>query len=286
MLFEPIDESSKNNLIDLLKKAVAQKSAVIATCFNLNIKNANQIGTCLLFNGDDFVVSESASVFIHDHLKSDVKESFDRQCSQFIAYQQSNELVSAFIEYVIPPVDLVVVGAGHDAIPLTRIGNILGWNTKVIDGRDAYAKPERFEATCQVIRMNPEELMEKVEINQYTAFVLVTHNYNYDKAILKLLLPLMPAYIGMLGPKKKLKRMLDDLKSEGMEITQDMLESVYGPTGLDIGAESPEEIALSIIAEIQTVLQGKHGGSLRVKTEVIHDRERNKFKTKWISSEK
>lgn len=100
----------------------------------------------------------------------------------------------------------------------------------------------------------------------------MTHNYLYDLAMLRELLPLAIPYIGSLGPKKKLERMLEELRSEGMIITNEMLQHVYGPTGLEIGAETSEEIALSILAEIKAVLANKPGGLLRDKPGAIHDR--------------
>ena len=286
VLFEPINEKLENNPIDILRKALQQTSSVVVTYFDLKNKNKDQLGTCLFFDGHTFEVSSLAPGFLSDSLSKDIKETYNNQSTQFIAYQHPTEMLFAFLEYITAPIQLIVVGAGNDAIPLTKIASILGWNTLVIDGRDAYAKKERFEASCQVMLMKPEELMQKVAINDHTAFVMVTHNYNYDKAILQHLLPLKPTYIGMLGPKKKLNRMLDDLTNQGMSITDEMMENVYGPTGLDIGAESPDEIALSIIAEIQAVMQGKHGGFLRAKTEVIHNRERNIFRTKLLPGEK
>jgi xanthine/CO dehydrogenase XdhC/CoxF family maturation factor len=80
-------------------------------------------------------------------------------------------------------------------------------------------------------------------------------------------------YIGILGPKKKLNRMLEELKNDGLSLDADKISTLFSPTGLDIGAETPEEIALSIIAEIQAVLKGKKGGMLKLKEEVIHSRE-------------
>jgi hypothetical protein len=77
----------------------------------------------------------------------------------------------------------------------------------------------------------------------------------------------------MLGPKKKLDRMLDELRKDGMQLDDNMIAKVFGPTGLEIGAETPEEIALSIIAEIQAVMEGKNGGMLKQKPDVIHERE-------------
>jgi xanthine dehydrogenase accessory factor len=100
--------------------------------------------------------------------------------------------------------------------------------------------------------------------------VLMTHNYNYEIAFLKELLPIEASYIGILGPKKKLERMLDELEAGGTTVTQRNLETIHGPVGLDIGSENSEEIALSIIAEIKAVFSARNGNSLKYKSTVIH----------------
>jgi xanthine/CO dehydrogenase XdhC/CoxF family maturation factor len=142
----------------------------------------------------------------------------------------------------------------------------------VVDGRSTHAKPERFVSACQVLVSKPEKVLEQIPIDEQTVFVMMTHNYNYDLAMLKALLQKKVAYIGILGPKKKLDRMLDELRNEGMQLSKEQLNTIYGPVGLEIGAETAEEIALSIIAEIKAVLSGKTGGSLRNKQDVIHSR--------------
>jgi xanthine/CO dehydrogenase XdhC/CoxF family maturation factor len=174
------------------------------------------------------------------------------------------------------------VGAGNDAIPMMQIADTMGWDVRVIDGRNTHAKPERFVSACQVLVSKPETALERIPIEDQTVFVMMTHNYNYDKALLKSLLPSKVRYVGMLGPKKKLERMLGEIQEEGMKVDAEMLEKVYGPAGLEIGAETPEEIALSIIAEIKAVLEGKNGRSLRYKQEVIHFREETYIKEKKI----
>ena len=171
-----------------------------------------------------------------------------------------------------PAVSLVVVGAGNDAIPMMQIADTIGWDVRVVDGRSTHAKPERFVSACQVLVSKPEKVLEQIPIDDQTVFVMMTHNYNYDLAMLKALLLRKVTYIGMLGPKKKLDRMLDELRDDGIELTEEQLNTIYGPVGLEIGAETAEEIALSIIAEIKAVLSGKPGGSLRKKQDVIHSR--------------
>ena len=177
---------------------------------------------------------------------------------------------------------MVVVGAGNDAIPMMQIADTLGWNVRVVDGRNTHAKPERFVSACQVLVSKPEQVLEQIPMDERTVFVMMTHNYNYDLAMLKALLHANTPYIGMLGPKKKLDRMLDELRASGMVINEEMLKKVYGPSGLEIGAETPEEIALSIIAEIQSVLTGNQGGQLKLKQDVIHSRTATQITVKKI----
>jgi xanthine/CO dehydrogenase XdhC/CoxF family maturation factor len=121
---------------------------------------------------------------------------------------------------------------------------------------------------------NPDVALQHLEYDNRTFFVLVTHSYKCDYYMLKSLCAAAVPYIGILGPKKKLHRMLEEIQqNEGIHLNDDKVSTIYGPTGLDIGAETPEEIALSIISEIQAVLTGKMGGMLKTKNEVIHSRD-------------
>ncbi|HWN89485.1 MAG TPA: XdhC family protein, partial [Chitinophagaceae bacterium] len=164
------------------------------------------------------------------------------------------------------------IGAGNDVMPLVDMADILGWETTVVDGRANYAKKERFVSACQVFVSKPEQVLEQIEIDEHTVFLLMTHNYNYDMAMLKQLLQKNVSYIGMLGPKNKRERMLNELKDEGLIFTPQQLSVLHSPVGLDIGAETSEEIALSILAEIKALFAGRDVQSLRTIKEVIHPR--------------
>jgi xanthine/CO dehydrogenase XdhC/CoxF family maturation factor len=100
----------------------------------------------------------------------------------------------------------------------------------------------------------------------------MTHNYNYDLAMLELSLAGKPIYIGTLGPKQRLERMLAQLQDQGVKATDEQISVIYGPTGLDIGAEAAEEIALSVLSEIRAVLANRRGGFLRERSDGIHTR--------------
>ena len=273
VLFEPINPNNKNNPIQLLRKAVAlRQQSVLVTLFSLSDKKNQQPGTCLLMEANGNISGKIPYAELQDAVMEDVQVAMQQQTSSFKNYQYKNISVTAFIEFLQPPVSLVVVGAGNDAIPMMQIADTLGWEVRVVDGRGTHAKPERFTAACQVLVSKPEKVLEQIPIDIQTVFVMMTHNYNYDLAMLKVLLQRKVTYIGMLGPKKKLERMLGELRDEGIELTDEQLNSIYGPVGLEIGAETAEEIALSIIAEVKAVLSNKAGGLLRNKQDVIHSR--------------
>jgi len=283
VLFEPIDPNNMNNPIQLLRKAIAiRQDVVIVTLFSLKDKRNAQPGTCLLIESNGNITGSIPYPDLEGLIMQDVKMLMQQEQSFFRQYEGKGIEVTAFIEFLKPPVSLVVVGAGNDAIPMMQIADTIGWDVRVVDGRNTHAKPERFVSACQVLVSKPEKALERIPIDDQTVFVMMTHNYNYDKALLKSLLPSKVRYVGMLGPKKKLERMLSEIKEEGMKIDAEMLVKVYGPTGLEIGAETPEEIALSIIAEIKAVLEGKNGRSLHYKQEVIHSRQETFIEEKKI----
>jgi xanthine/CO dehydrogenase XdhC/CoxF family maturation factor len=274
VLFEPIDPAKQDNPIQLIRKALAvRQQAVMVTLFNLSNKHADQPGTCLLMESNGNISGSIPIQGIEKFVMEDVLQAMRNKKSVFREYQAEGISMTAFIEFLQPPISLVVVGAGNDAVPMMQIADTLGWDVRIVDGRNTHARPERFVAACQVLVSKPEAVLDQLSMDSRTVFVMMTHNYNYDLSMLKALLPTQTPYIGMLGPKKKLDRMLDELRQEGVKLDDAMLSKVHGPTGLEIGAETPEEIALSIIAEIQAVVEGKAGGMLKHKPDVIHARE-------------
>jgi xanthine/CO dehydrogenase XdhC/CoxF family maturation factor len=283
VLFEPINVVSENNPMELLKKAVSKRQeAVLVTLFSLEDKRNNQPGTTLLLEENGKFSGRLIFKESEDQILKDARKSLNQKKSFFRNYSSQNNSVTAFLEFLQPTVSLTIVGAGNDAIPMMQIADSIGWEVRIVDGRNTHAKPDRFVSACQVLVSKPEKVLEQIPIDDQTVFVMMTHNYNYDKAMLKALLQKNVIYIGMLGPKKKLDRMLDELQEEGIAITQDQLNRIYGPAGFEIGAETPEEIALSIIAEIKAVFSKKEGGSLRNKKDVIHSRKETLIESKEL----
>lgn len=273
VLFEPIDPGKEIHPIRLLEKAERKRQHyVLVTVFNILDKKGPQIGTCLLMEEDESITGQIDNKVLYESILKDTSAALWNKKSKFIQYLIADRVYTAFIEYVAPPISLLVVGAGNDAIPMVNFGDALGWEVRVVDGRNNLAKAERFVGACQVLVSKPEKVLDQLTMDDQSAVVLMTHNYNYDLAMLRTLLEKNIRYIGTLGPKKKLQKMIDEMKTNGFSPSEEQLSRVYGPVGLEIGAETAEEIALSIIAEIQAVFQNTKGGMLREKQDVIHSR--------------
>jgi len=271
VLIEPIDINDPNNPIQYLKTINDKRQkTVLVTLFSLSDRKDPQYGTCLVLKEDGSLIDHTP--VLKDVLLADASEALTNQASSFKNYISENQNLTAFIEVIKPPVSVIIIGAGNDVIPLVDMADILGWETTVVDGRANYAKKERFISACQVLVSKPEQVLEQIVIDEHTVFLLMTHNYNYDMAMLKQLLQKNVSYIGMLGPKKKRERILGELKDEGLPFTEQQLSVLHSPVGLDIGAETSEEIALSILAEIKAFFAGKDVQSLRTINEVIHPR--------------
>lgn len=259
ILIEPINDG-QNNPIELLKKIITTRNyAVLVTLFSVEDRKAPQPGTCLSLTNTGVLMNGIEAAPYKNELLSDAKAALESQSSSILNYSG----YTAFVECVKPVISLVILGAGNDAIPLTKIADVLGWNVTVIDGRPNYAVKDRFPLANRVILAKAEQVLANIEINNWTAFVLMTHNYNYDIAFLQQLLPLNVPYIGILGPKRKLERTLSELEDKGTMITDENLNAIYSPVGLDIGSENSEEIALSIVSEIKAVFSSRKGHSLK-----------------------
>ena len=271
VLFEPIDPERPDNPISLIRKAVrVRQHAMLVTLFDAGGRNSPQPGTCILLETDDSTTGNAMTDDFSPDILTEARRLLQERRSGFLDCYLKDRTITAFFEHIQPVVSLVIVGAGNDAIPLMHIASTLGWDVRVVDGRATHASVERFESACQVLVTRPEAVLDQIPMDERTVFVMMTHNYHYDLAMLKALLPTPVPYIGMLGPKKKLHRMLEELAASGMVPDNDMLHRIYGPAGLEIGAETPEEIALSIISEIQAVMNHKNGGMLREKAAPIH----------------
>jgi xanthine dehydrogenase accessory factor len=178
---------------------------------------------------------------------------------------------SVFHQTVSPAPTLFIFGAGDDASPLVRGAKELGWKVVVADPRPAFAAPARFPEADLLIVGPAEELVSRAAPGAGDCAVVMTHHYIHDTPVLRGLLGLPLAYLGLLGPRPRADRILADLGQAGLVVTPAQRQRLRAPVGLDLGAEAPEEVALSILAEMQAVLGGRDGRPLRERTRPIHE---------------
>jgi xanthine dehydrogenase accessory factor len=175
-----------------------------------------------------------------------------------------------FTERIEPPHSLTLFGAGDDAQPLARMALELGWRVTVADPRPAMPTEARFPGVSALVLGPADELVARAAPLPGSLAVVMTHHYLHDVPLLRHLLPLPLAYLGLLGPRRRSERILADLEGEGLRVTTGMRARLRAPVGLDLGAEAPEEVALSIVAEMQAVLSGRDARPLRERDRPIH----------------
>ena len=219
-------------------------------------------------NAERLVVLSDGSV--HGSLGSEALDREARtQALALVARGRSRTLTltdgeasrDVFFEVHGPPTTLVIFGAGNVAVPLVHLAKGLGLRTVVVDGRPRFASRERFPDADEIIVGIPSEVAESLRCTPSTVVVLVAHDYKYDVPVLRAVLRSEAGYIGMLGSRRRGRAIRDLLAAEGA--SPEMLERVHVPIGLDIGAQTAAEIALSILAEAIAVSAGRPGSRSR-----------------------
>jgi len=254
VLIEPIDLTRPDNVVELyrtVRMAVDQgKRAVFAT----SLKDSSR--KLLLVEGGD-VSGSLGSPELDREAQTVALELMRKGVSGTVSLGSD----SVFFETHGPPPTLIAFGAGHVSMPLVSLAHDLGLKTIVVDGRPRFATRERFPNVDQLLIGIPSEIAETLPYTSSTFVVLTAHDYKYDLPVLKVVLPARPAYVGLLGSKRRGAAIKEFLREGGME--QEFLDQLHVPTGLDIGAETAAEIALSILAEAVALRSGRSASFLR-----------------------
>ena len=246
-----------------------RRSGAAATVFRLQGLVQARLGDRLMLDPDGETFGNIQDPALQSKMLAAARQALLAGRSTTVEFELAAGTAEVFVEVIQPPAPLVIFGAGYDAAPLARLAKEVGFHVTVADVRPAYARPDRFPEADAVVVLRPEEIT-RLALNEQTAAVIMSHNYLTDRAFLKALLPLPLRYLGLMGPKDRGQRMLRELRQEGFAAGEALLRHIHNPVGLDIGAENPEQIALAILAEIQAVLSGHAGGSLRDKKSSIH----------------
>lgn len=273
ILIEPVNDDGKDDLLRFLSEcSVGQHPGAMATVILHEGETEITIGTRAFLYPCGTSESDATigGVVISRNIFHDLRDAVHSRNSSIKSYEVDTSKVEVFIEIVEPPVSLVIFGAGDDALPVVGFARNLGWHTTVVDTRARATSIERFAEADAVLLCRPEAVSDCVPLMEHSAVVLMTHNYLHDLELLKTLLNRSVRYVGCLGPKRRAERLVLELAVGTAASAATYLGQFYAPAGLDIGAETPSEIALSIVAEIKAVMQGRTGSLLRDRKGPIH----------------
>lgn len=282
VLLESLNDEAGTEMMLFLAACLGRRErGSMATIFRTNFGStpdtSARVGARLMLGADGTLAGHMVCRALADELHAaaaamTMTADTGSGVSQTKSYETQYGRVEVFIESVEPPVSLVIFGAGADAVPLTRLAHETGMHVTLVDHRAAYATAGRFSVVDRIIISRPETIANEVTLDARTIAVVMTHSYEHDRELLKTLIAGRARYIGMLGPKRRTERMLIELLSDAaFELADDDLARLHAPVGLDIGAETPAEIAVSIIAEVRAVLAGRAGGPLKERHAPIHE---------------
>jgi len=284
VLIEPLDATAADNPVSIFAEFIqTDQSLAVATIFS-----ENNTAEKLIINEEKVVTNKFSNPELTEMVTKDLKETFISHRSEAKKYFSGIEY-EVFLELVQPTLSIILFGGGFDARPVSQLAKSLGWEVNVTDECVAHIAPIFFPTADKLTMCDRKFIDRDFKITPYTACVLMSHNYEYDRDVLKKLLHSKTPYIGILGPRKRFDKIREEFRKDGIEMDNEMLSRIHSPIGLDIGAEAPDEIAVSIIAEIQSKFSHRSGGFLKYRNGPIHQRDRlsdQVFKQVYIGSDR
>lgn len=241
-----------NEMFEIVKREIkASKPISIITL----IRGPDDVlGNQVLIQNDQILFG-SLTPELDNKLLSEFKRGVvSGKSKRFPLETSEDEMVEVFIDNISAPPKLVMVGGVHIAIELASLAKVMGYQTIVIDPRKAFGNPERFPNVDKLIQEWPQDALPQIELDSSTAVAMLTHDPKIDDPALEIVFNSEVFYVGALGSSTTQSKRQKRMKALG--ITEDQLKKLHGPIGLKIGGNTPEEIALSVMAEINTVRNG------------------------------
>lgn len=271
VLFCPLDFNDPNNPVELLKRCVNanRETHYIITITDIEGElNKVKKGLCFIYQDEN-----NLNILENKDDKNTVVEVINKQLrsekSGSAKIELSNDCtLDLFIEVLHPEIHVVLMGNQYDVFPMTKLLKEIGWKVSIV------AKPLKLNYKIVALAdevKSPDEFSSML-IDEHTALILMSHDFKTDKKNLPKALETASPFIGMLGPKVRAQKIWDELAEEGFKINEKDMERIYAPLGLDIGAISPEEIALSLAAGIRAAFAGRNGSFLKFRNSPIHPR--------------
>jgi xanthine/CO dehydrogenase XdhC/CoxF family maturation factor len=271
ILIEPMCIDQTKQSLQILQTASEQNElCALATVLKSDGEQSETIGTKLFLTVSGRKISSLTQAELSKNIMHDIEQAIHIGKSSTKHYDYSKSTADVFIEIIHPPAPILIFGATPDVKPLVRLSAELGWNITVVDHRSAYAVKKDFPEADAVLLLSPEDYIQRLHPTPETCAVVMIHQFAAEANALRFLLSSAVRYVGLLGPKSKGDLLLQYLSAEGFTPTEEQLVKLHNPVGLDIGAETAEEIALSILAEILTTARSRKSGFLKDKQGAIH----------------
>jgi len=248
---------------ELVKIAEQGVPAVLATIIETQGSSRVEAGAkCLIRDGKIAAQSIGDKAVVQAIVREgDARLAEEKSQLVSLEIPDSSARLEIFFEVMPAPPRLIVVGAGHIAVPLVKMAKVLDFFVVVTDDRLAYANRERFPDADQVLVGDMAQMLKEMTINPSCYIVLITRGHKYDEPCLREIIHSQAKYIGMIGSRRRIKACFQRFRDEE-KIAEEVIERVYAPIGLDIATETPAEIALSILGEIIKVRRGGKAASL------------------------
>jgi len=253
VFIEPVTKAFKEAFVSAIQTCdKTREPGAVATLVG-NPEQPNRVSEHAFLNAGKWVGSGTLAPVLNSHaVESD-------RAALTSAYGGS----PVFIQPLLPAVHLVIFGGWLDVIPLIHIGKEVGFRITVVDSRQRPASRRLFQEADLVLLCPPEEALSQIQFDDRTVAVVMNHHFERDQETVTALAHRPLNYVGTLGPKRRQEKMLAGLKNNGVSVSDEFVRTLHGPAGLDLGAKTPEEIALSIMAEILSVLNGHNAKPIR-----------------------
>ncbi len=272
VLIEPVPAAGRADPTQLVETCLTSRQlGVIAQVIDAP-EGTDWLGCRLLRLEDGVTLGDLDAPSLRQALLDEAVQTLVEGRHKIRTYPTEAGPVEVLFEVVRPPVRLVVFGAGHDVRPVVRLAKEMAWPVTIVGRKPPEVLAERFpEADEHIFLMHPDQVLDYVSLDARSAAAIMNHQFVRDKTLIGALLLSPLPYIGALGPRERAERIIDELRAENPTLTDAHFVRLHGPVGLDIGTETPEEIALSMIAEIQAVHHHRTGGMLRHRAGTIHE---------------
>ncbi|MEL6918309.1 MAG: XdhC family protein [Bacteroidota bacterium] len=268
VLISPINQDA--SAIKMLEQCISNRqSHIIATVTSLSETADNVLlGSSFYYHTETKELQGCTNNGLEEFIKENITDVLERKKSKTYHFRSESISASIFIELIPPQFHLAIYGDNYDVYPMLEFAKVLDWEVS-LTGNIQKLKKEKLRSVANIYH---SDFKERPHIDDRTAIILMAHDYKTDYANLKALLQSPAPYIASLGPKKRFLKMLDALMAEEITLTADDRQRIFAPCGLEIGANTPEEIATSVFSEILSVFSGNKGGMLRDKEGPIHER--------------